>query len=146
MTQLLVYESIPRNAALLGRIADVAIREVRSRTQLLQSLREYSPQVVAIELPAKEDLVATAELIRSLKTDSASLVVIAMPKSTDIVTTRWLHEAGVDFVFRSMLDRDRVAALIRRVVSGNSPSGPSSSSHDFRRDIFSKLPWKRFGS
>lgn len=141
MTQLLVYESKPLNAAVFDRLADVELREVRSLMQLTKAIREKVPPIVAIEVTGQKNLVTVGQLVRSIKLDHPSTAVICMPLPAVRTGTCWLYEAGTDLIFRSMLDRDRVACLIRAAAKRHQPAETQANS--VRERTFAAIPWKR---
>lgn len=150
MTHLLVFEPIPRNAALLARLADVELQEVRSITQLKQAIRQSPPQIVAIEIEpvgqagSADDFAERISLIHWLKTICPQCVVIAMPTMAVCHETCWLYESGVDLIFRSMLDRDLATKLMQRAsqdaLNGNLADLPLA------QQIQASLPWKKHAS
>lgn len=166
MTDLLVYEAIPLNAAEFARLADVRLREVRSLTQLRQAIEgaeNPSSLVVAIEVTQKS-LVDVVTLVHSLQrrarkqsAGSGRPAVIAMPDSTVQFGTHALYEVGTDLVFRSMLDRNMVASLIRaknrantsdnrpRELTADNP-GQELPQDDLRAKVWSRMPWKRMAT
>lgn len=144
MTQLLVYESKPLNAALFHRLADSELREVRSLMQLKQAIDQRAPQIVAIEITEQKDLLTVVRLIQTLKRNWPAISVICMPLPAVSFGTLWLYEAGTDLIFRSMLDRDRLSAILRRACRrhGANETEPNS----VRQRVYSAIPWKRHAS
>ena len=148
MTTLLAYESVPRNAALLARLGDVKLREVRSLMQLKQATEQDVVEVVAIEVTAPQNLPTVSQLIRTLKRDRRCLAVIAMPIVGLPGQNSSLIQAGTDLVFETALDRDSVRRLLRKVVNRcqDLQTPQKLSSPSFRSRLFDTLPWKRFSS
>ena len=160
MTKLLVYESEPRNAALLARLASVQLREVRSLMQLKKAMGSEPADIVAIEVTESNNLPIVAQLIDWMKSEWVP-AVIAMPRfiesqteidsptSPDAVAYQHaahscLYESGADVIFRSMIDRELARTLIRRVVDRENSRPRQSSS--FQQRVFATLPWKRFST
>ena len=139
--RLVVYESEPRNAAVLARLADVELVEVRSLTQLRLALDDKMPDILAVEVTLA-NLVEVSRTIHDLKVQ-ATVGIIGIPESNHDAGVSILHEAGVDLVFRSMLDAAKVAAFIERrrqiVRSCNADTGRQA----WREQIWARIPWKR---
>ena len=164
MTKLLVYESVPRTAALLARLGTAQLREVRSLMQLKKVMEDGPADIVAIEVTESSNLPAVAQLIRWMKAKWEP-AVIAMPShaehrdQTENVTDEsassnraayahavnsCLYESGADVIFRTMLDRELARKLILRAVNRRSSSPRQTST--FREQVFAALPWKRFST
>lgn len=141
MADLLVYEKKPNHAAMLARLASLQLKEVRSIQQLEMSLRDDSPAVVVVEV-SLDRMPLVLPPIRFAKTH-ARAAVIAIPSTAVKPWATYLHEAGADLVFWSVLDRPKVIALIRnrmRLVNENHELEP------IRQRIWGRLPWKRHAS
>ena len=141
MGELLVYESKPLNAAIFGRLSALQLREVRSLLQLRQALAVGPNQFVAIEIQP-DHVVAAIPMVRLAKQTGAA--VVAMPNSQVRSWDRAMYEAGADLIFRSMLDRERVAGLLRRVDCRR--TAVADPDLPFRQLVWSRLPWKRHAS
>ena len=139
MTRLLVYESQPRNAAELARLADVELSEVRSLTQLRSSAAERRPHIVAIEVRENE-IPLILRMLFDLKQAANSLVIV-MPVPAVRVVDVVFYEAGADFVFRTMLDRPRIESLFRRKTR---QVDLDPNDMGLRDSVWRRLPWKRF--
>lgn len=142
MSQLLVYETTPLNAAVLARLADVNLREVRSLSQLENAILDQpKPQAIAIEV-TMDTLLKVVTLIHRAKSRTGA-AVIAMPDSTVRLGIGALYEAGTDLVFRSMLDRPKARTLIRNKIRIHEQSDEKLRQLGFKRRVWSSLPWKR---
>lgn len=145
---LLVYESEPRNAAVLARLGDVKLREVRSLMQLKRAMESEPARIVGIEVTEPANLPAVANLVRTMKQQSRHLAVIAMPRNNTIgfEANPWLYEAGVDLIFASILHRAAATRLVHRVVSRPFARSMADAEQPFRGQVISQMPWKRFAS
>ena len=142
MNELLVFESVPLNAAVLSRLADVQLSEVRSLTQLEQTLRDRPvPRILAVEV-TQETIPTIATLIHGVKS-RARLAVIVMPDSTVHTGLTMIYEAGVDLVFRSMLDCPLAARLMARSLDFRGRNEDCDADIDFRTRVWRQIPWQR---
>ena len=146
MSQLLVYERKPRRAAILARVSSLDLRQVRSLTQLRESMAEVNPTICAIEI-SRVHAFETIELMHAISRNSRA-PIIAMPEFA--ISREWpwltpvLYEAGATAVFSSMLESGAVVDLIRRCVA--KMVKPSGDTQPIRAWTWSRLPWKRLAS
>ena len=143
---LVVYESVPRNAAIFARLAPVKLTEVRSLMQLKRAIESEPATIVAVEITRPQNLPAASNLIHWIKQEQPQTAVIAMPLMQIPRANAWLYEAGTDAVFESMLDRETARKLIRRAVHRDRQSAKPSQSGSFRDRVVTSMPWKRFAS
>ena len=141
MNKLLVYEKTPLNASVLARATGLELNQVRSLSQLSDALSTADRKIrcVGIEV-AFDELASVLGLVQQVKRDTDA-VVIAMPTADVKGHECLLYEAGVDLVFCSMRDRDRVVRLMRAKLAGVVESEGGDSAIKSR--IWSRLPWKR---
>ena len=142
--ELLVYESEPRNAAMLARLGDVKLREVRSLMQLKRAMESQTADIVGVEVTQLENLPAVTNLVRAMKREARHLAVIAMPRrfDTDFAVNQWLYEAGADLIFASILDRKAARRLMQRALMRR-PTTTTVDEPPFRSQVMARLPWKR---
>lgn len=141
MSELLVCESKPLNAAVLAQKTDLELREVRSLEQLEVAIRQDDPLVVAIEIRLA-NLASSLEIVRRIKATTRA-AVLAMPWPDVEPFTAELLAAGVDLVFWSMLDRTRAASFIDRKVQVEARRNVQGTGLTLEQRIWSRLPWKR---
>lgn len=146
MSNLVVYESVPRNAATLARLAPVKLVEVRSLMQLKRAVERDPATIIAMEITQPQNLPAAANLIHWIKRERARTAVIAMPLVPFPPASAWLYESGVDAIFESMLDRDFVRKLMCRALARASRGSEVEESGSFRERVVASLPWQRFAT
>lgn len=141
MSDLLVYERRPQLAAWFARLAEgFRLREVRSLTQLRGAIRESVPCVLCVEVD-RDELLEVADIVHYVKCCSGSPVaVLAMPTQEAQLSVLPLFEAGVDAIFESVLDHQRVAGLLRRAKKAADHT--IDDSKPLRSEVWSRIPWK----
>ncbi len=139
MSKLLVYEKKPLNAALLARATGLELSQVRSLKQLSEALVSSKPVCIALEVKMHE-LTSAIRTAREVKCQTGA-AVIAMPESAAMGQECLLYEAGVDLVFWSMRDRNRVQRLVRAKLAG--VADPVGEESTLKTRLWDRLPWKR---
>ena len=153
MDDLVVYEKKPLNAAAFARLGELELRQVRSLKQLEQVILPPDMLAMVAVEATKDNLVEVARLVWRMKQmaePGQKPAVVVMPDSTVQTGVTLLLEAGADFVFRSMLDRDDVASLMRavshRAAEHKAMPRDETTFEAFRSSIFGRMPWKRWAT
>lgn len=140
MSELLVYEREPKNAAVLARVSGLALCEVRSLTQLMDAIETTQPCVLCIQVRL-EELPRVLSVTHQVKRAAGRPAVIGLPGANLRPYSLLLYEAGMDMLFWSMLDRDRASGLMRRMSRTVRPK--RNLEEPLKSQVWSRLPWKR---
>lgn len=149
--RLVVYEKKPRNAALVARATNCTLHEVRSVAQLRDALVALQPHFICFAASA-EELIDLLQIVHDWKQSIRAKngapgkfgVAVAMADLSTEAFHASLYEAGVDAIFGSIMDLNRVTSVIRRAQQHLSVG--QGGHEPLKTKIWSRLPWKRHAS